>query len=434
MTETLTPTSPAQLREAVLWALADKIPLEIIGQGSKRAYGHAVQADHVLDLSQLRGILFYQPEELVISAHAGTPLDEITALLADKNQQFQFEPGDFPLLLGDGSRAGADLPAGDGAGRAAESGTLGGLVACNLSGPRRLKVGAARDHVLGFEAISGRGEDFKSGGRVMKNVTGFDLSKLMAGSFGTLAVMHTITLKAMPKPETTRTVLIPCNDVSSAGAAMTVAMGSENEVSGAAWVPASLIAGCCQDANAREIAAKAQNCLSLRLEGPEQSVLWRAEALSRLLADKGTPAILPMTDSLALWQAIADVTPFQGHDGILWRMSVPPASGAVLVSSLRDLAGLGQSDVMLDWAGGLVWVQCAQCDMSLAAQIREIVQKAGGNATLVRAPSHIRREIPVFQPLSPEIMRINQKISENFDPFGILNPGRMAPVHQGAGA
>ncbi|RCK47666.1 glycolate oxidase [Thalassospira profundimaris] len=420
MTETISPTSPAQLREAIAWAVADKVPLEIIGQGSKRAYGHDVSASHVLDMSKLTGILFYQPEELVISAHAGTPLAEIAAVLAENNQQFHFEPGDFPSLLGDGV--------------ASRSGTLGGLVACNLSGPRRLKVGAARDHVLGFGAISGRGEDFKSGGRVMKNVTGFDLSKLMAGSFGTLAVMHTITLKAMPQPETTRTVIIACDDVSSAGQAMTAAMGSENEVSGAAWVPASLIAGCCKDAAALEIATSAQNCLALRLEGPEQSVSWRADALSRLLGTIGDHAIVPVADSLTLWQAIADVTPFQGRDGILWRISVPPASGAAVVGAIRAPAGLGQLDVMLDWAGGLVWAQCAQCDASMAVHIREIVQKAHGNATLVRAPSNIRREIPAFQPLSPEIMRINQKISENFDPVGILNPGRMIPAHQGEGA
>ncbi|OKH87775.1 glycolate oxidase subunit GlcE [Thalassospira sp. TSL5-1] len=423
MAETITPTSPVQLREAITWAVADKVPLEIIGQGSKRAYGHTVAASHVLDLSKLTGILFYQPEELVISAHAGTTLAEIAAVLAENNQQFQFEPGDFPLLLGDGAGS--------------RSGTLGGLVACNLSGPRRLKVGAARDHVLGFGAISGRGEDFKSGGRVMKNVTGFDLSKLMAGSFGTLAVMHTITLKAMPQPETTRTVIIACDDVSSAGQAMTAAMGSENEVSGAAWVPASLIAEIaddCKDAAILEIAAQSQNCLALRLEGPEQSVNWRADALSRLLGTIGEHAILPVADSLPLWQAIADVTPLQGRDGILWRISVPPASGAAVVGALRRLAGLGQLDVMLDWAGGLVWLECAQCDASMAAHIREIVQQAGGNATLVRAPEDIRREIPVFQPLSPEIVRVNQKISENFDPFGILNPGRMAPAHQGAGA
>ncbi|PKR54143.1 FAD-binding protein [Thalassospira marina] len=418
MAETITPTSPSQLRDAIAWAVADKVPLEIIGQGSKRAYGHRVAASHVLDLSKLTGILFYQPEELVISAHAGTPIAEIAALLADKNQQFQFEPGDFPLLLGDGGTS--------------HSGTLGGLVACNLSGPRRLKSGAARDHVLGFEAISGRAEDFKSGGRVMKNVTGFDLSKLMAGSFGTLAVMHTITLKAMPRPETIRTVIIPCDDVSFAGRAMTLAMGSENEVSGAAWVPASLCAMHIQDGAAQEIAASAQNAVALRLEGPEQSVIWRAEALARLLGDIGPNAILPIADSLSLWQAIADVTPMQGNAGVLWRLSVPPASGAAVVTALRALAGAGEVDFMLDWAGGLIWARYAHCDISLASHIREIAGQVGGNATLIRAPEDTRRDVSVFHPVSPEISRINHKISENFDPFGILNPGRMALLSPGA--
>tara|TARA_R110000751_G_scaffold24294_9_gene67053 strand:- start:1072 stop:2508 length:1437 start_codon:yes stop_codon:yes gene_type:complete len=423
MAEMITPTTPAQLRDAILWALGDKVALEIIGHGSKRAYGHDVRARHVLDLSKLTGILFYQPEELVISAHAGTPLAEITALLAQKHQQFQFEPGDFPLLLGGGDTIGV---AGDG-----PLGTLGGLVATNISGPRRLKSGAARDHVLGFEAVSGRGEDFKSGGRVMKNVTGFDLSKLMAGSFGTLGVMHTLTLKAMPVPEKTRTVIVPCDDAKIAVQAMTAAMGSENEVSGAAWAPTSILADSSAEMAALGDASPATAMVFLRVEGPEQSVDWRAAALCRLLADIGAATVVQTAESLALWRSIADVKPMQGQGGVLWRLSVPPASGGAVVQALRQT---GDTDIMLDWAGGLVWAQFAAGDASgeieQAGKIRQIAVNAGGQACLVRASSELRREIPVFQPLSPEINRINRKISENFDPYGILNPGRMAPQRQ----
>ncbi|WP_085579324.1 FAD-binding protein [Thalassospira mesophila] len=424
MAETITPTNPAQLRDAILWALGDKVALEIIGHGSKRAYGHDVRADHVLDLSKLTGILFYQPEELVISAHAGTPLAEITALLAQKHQQFQFEPVDFPLLLGGGDKTGL---AGDG-----PLGTLGGLAATNISGPRRLKSGAARDHVLGFEAVSGRGEDFKSGGRVMKNVTGFDLSKLMAGSFGTLGVMHTLTLKAMPVPEKTRTVIVPCDDVVLAVQAMSAAMGSENEVSGAAWVPTSMLAVISPDTVSLDDARTATAIIVLRVEGPEQSVDWRAAALCRLLADIGTASVVRAAPSLGMWQAIADVKPMQGQGGVLWRLSVPPASGGGVVGALRHIDD--SADIMLDWAGGLVWAQFAGGDASRhveqARKIRKIAVEAGGQAWLVRASAQLRREIPVFQPLSPQINRINRKISENFDPHGLLNPGRMAPEHE----
>ncbi|OSQ46296.1 FAD-binding protein [Thalassospira sp. MCCC 1A01428] len=418
MAETIIPTSPAQLRDAILWALGDKVALEIIGHGSKRAYGHAVRADYVLDLSKLTGILFYQPEELVISAYAGTPLAEITALLAQKHQQFQFEPGDFPRLLG-GQRDGAV------AGQA-PAGTLGGMVATNISGPRRLKSGAARDHVLGFGAVSGRGEDFKSGGRVMKNVTGFDLSKLMAGSFGTLGVMHTLTLKAMPVPEKTRTVLVPCEDVVLAGQAMTAAMGSENEVSGAAWVPASMLAMISPDAAETGDVGSATSMVMLRIEGPEQSVDWRAAALCRLLDDIGSAMVLRTEKSLSVWQAIADVKPMQSrHDCILWRLSVPSSSGGAVVQALGRIEP--NVDAMLDWAGGLVWAQFAAGSVEQAGKIRQIAVDAGGQACLVRAADDLRREIPVFQPLSSEINRINRKISENFDPHNILNPGRMTP-------
>src|SRR5499425_3061426 len=209
MSEPLRPRDPKQVEDAICWALAQGKTLELVGHGSKRAIGRAAQWDATLDLSALSGVTLYEPEELVLSAKAGTALHEIEALVAEKRQELAFEPMDYgPLLGGD-----------------AEAATIGGVIAANSSGPRRIKSGAARDHFLGFSAISGRGETFKSGGRVVKNVTGYDLCKLMAGSWGTLAAMTEVTVKVLPRPETEATVTVRDLAPAQAVAAMTLAMG-----------------------------------------------------------------------------------------------------------------------------------------------------------------------------------------------------------------
>src|SRR5271163_1904268 len=192
MRENLKPRDAAEVEQAIQWALAEGKALEVVGRGSKRAIGRAAQWDATLDLSGLSGVTLYEPAELVLSAKAGTPLAEIEALVDASAQELAFEPMDDGPLLG----------------TAAGGGTTGGALAANLSGPRRIKAGAARDHFLGFSAVSGRGETFKSGGRVVKNVTGYDLCKLLAGSYGTLAVMLDVTIKTLPKPETEESVVV----------------------------------------------------------------------------------------------------------------------------------------------------------------------------------------------------------------------------------
>ena len=214
MSEPLRPREPKQVEEAVAWALAQGKTLELIGCGTKRAIGRAAQWDATLDLSGLTGVTLYEPEELVLSAKAGTPLTEINALVAEQRQQLAFEPMDYGPLLGGEPGAG----------------TIGGAIGANLSGPRRIKAGAARDHFLGFSAVSGRGETFKSGGRVVKNVTGYDLCKLMAGSWGTLAALTDVTIKTLPRPETEQSILIIGLDAVTAGKVMAAAMGSFADV------------------------------------------------------------------------------------------------------------------------------------------------------------------------------------------------------------
>ena len=227
MAETFTVQNRDQVVEAVAWAAAEEQPLEIIGCGSKRGLGRPVQAANSLDLSGLSGITLYEPEELVLSARAGTKLSQIEAALEEQNQMLAFEPANLAPLLGD---------------EAGEA-SIGGVLACNLSGPRRIKAGAARDHFLGVESASGRGELFKSGGRVVKNVTGYDLCKLLCGSYGTLAVMTDVTVKVLPRPEKTYSVLLLGLDDATAVQAMSRALGSPHEVSGAAHLPDLRLAG-----------------------------------------------------------------------------------------------------------------------------------------------------------------------------------------------
>src|SRR5579871_2692103 len=225
MSDLLKPREASEVEAAVQWALAGGKTLEVAGRGTKRAIGRAAQWDATLDLSGLSGVTLYEPEELVLSAKAGTPLAEIESLVANSKQELAFEPMDYGPVLG-------ATPGG---------GTIGGVIAANLSGPRRIKAGAARDHFLGFSAVSGRGETFKSGGRVVKNVTGYDLCKVLAGSFGTLAAMTDVTVKVLPKPETERTVLVVGLDQATAGKLMTAVMGSFADASAAAHVPPALV-------------------------------------------------------------------------------------------------------------------------------------------------------------------------------------------------
>jgi len=404
MSEPLRPRDPKQVEEAISWALAQGKTLELIGRGSKRGIGRAAQWDATLDLSALSGVTLYEPEELVLSAKAGTPLHEIEALVAEKRQALAFEPMDYGPLLG--GEAGAA--------------TIGGVIAANLSGPRRIKSGAARDHFLGFSAVSGRGETFKSGGRVVKNVTGYDLCKLMAGSWGTLAAMTDVTIKTLPKAETEQTILVLGGDAAVAGKLMATAMGSYGDVSAAAHLPAAVAAEVAETASARSAVT------ALRLEGVTPSVAQRKSLLDNLLAPFGALASLDEASSRALWRAIRDVTPFAAKggrgDADIWRISTAPARGAEIGGTLADKAG---GEILYDWAGGLVWAALPRSDDAQAPLVRAIIAAAGGHATLIRAPAAVRAKVDVFTPEPAPLAALTQRVRKGFDPQGVLNPGRM---------
>ncbi|PIW30802.1 MAG: glycolate oxidase subunit GlcE [Rhodospirillales bacterium CG15_BIG_FIL_POST_REV_8_21_14_020_66_15] len=404
MTETLKPENADQVLDAVKWAVSEATPLEVRGSGTKEGFGRPVQAGRVLDLSGLAGISAYDPGELVLTAGPATSMFEIEQALDAANQELAFEPMDLGSLYGLGEG----------------TGTLGGVIAANLSGPRRIKAGAARDHFLGFQAVSGRGEVFKSGGKVMKNVTGFDLSKLMAGSFGTLAVMTEVTVKVLPRPEKTRTVLLFGADDATAVGALCHALGSSFEVAGAAHLPAAVAAR----SNVGYVRDAGTSVTAVRVEGPGPSVEHRCTALRDLFGKFGPVEELHSMNSAALWREVRDAS-FLADDWIekqVWRASVPPMQGAGVGAKLR--AALG-GEAFYDWGGGLVWFALDPRADAGAAEVRAAINDCGGHATLVRAAADVRQAIEVFQPQPGPLADLSKRVKEAFDPEGILNPGRM---------
>jgi glycolate oxidase FAD binding subunit len=406
MTDTLKARDAKDVEDAVQWALGETKALEILGHGSKRSVGRPLQADLILDLSALSGVTLYEPEELVLSAKAGTPLAEIEALVAGKGQRLAFEPMDCGQLL--------DGPIG--------RGTIGGTIAANLCGPRRLSAGAARDHLLGFSAVSGRGEAFKSGGRVVKNVTGYDFCKLMSGSWGTLAVLTEVTLKTLPKPETEVTVVMSGLDDAAAMRAMAAAMGSICEVSGAAHLPAATAARF----PTGTALAQGRALTALRLEGVAPSVAHRTAALQAALRSHGETAMIDQEGSGRLWIAIRDVAAFAasrtGRDQPLWRISTTPTMGHALAARVT---GAIEAEVLYDWAGGLVWMATPAAEDAAAGLVRAAVKAVGGHATLIRAPASVRAAVDVFEPPEAGLAALTKRIKQGFDPKGVLNPGRM---------
>ena len=405
--DTLKVRDARDVEEAVRAAIASEQPLEIIGHGSKRLIGQPMVTNALLDLSALNAVTSYEPTELIITVQAGAPLADVKSLIDSKNQQFAFEPMDTSLLLG-----------------TPNLGTIGGMIGAGLAGPRRIKAGGARDHLLGAHAVSGFGDSFKAGGRVVKNVTGYDLCKLLAGSWGTLAVMTEVTLKVMPRPESERTLVLRGLDGVAANRAMTAALGSPFDVSGAAHVPNSVFQAAMKGLGDPGSPQKAVTLL--RLEGITASAVHRAAALDKLLAPFGTAEIVEDAASQAIWSLVRDVQPFAANGALgawpVWRIVCPPASGGALGERLaRDTGG----DVVYDWGGGLIWAALPPRPDAHAALVRQRINAAGGHATLLRAPEKIRRSVEVFHPQPGGLAALSERVRHSFDPKSILNRGRM---------
>jgi glycolate oxidase FAD binding subunit len=412
------PRTVDEVIEAMRWALAAGEAFEVIGRRSKRALGRPVSAPNLLDVSSLSGIVSYEPAELVLTARAGTPLQIIEDALAESAQCLAFEPPNLTTLLAAGhvpDKSPVSL-----------AGSLGGVVATGLSGPRRFKAGAVRDHVLGIAGVSGRGEAFVGGGKVVKNVTGYDIPKLMTGSYGTLAVLTEITVKVLPAPADACTLTIADLDVKDAARAMTHALQSTLDVSGACHLPAGIAAtGKPLDGTVT----------AFRLEGFRASVASRLESLRAQLASIGPLSVLEREASSAFWRAVRDVEPFiDAASGAVWRISVPPAEGAAVVE--RIARRLPDAKMFLDWGGGLIWMALPRENAShgeassnsvatASTHVREALGAAGGHATLFRASALTRANVDVFQPQPAALAALSKRVKAQFDPNGVLNPGRM---------
>jgi glycolate oxidase FAD binding subunit len=405
--ETLKIRDAKDVEQVVRAAIASEQPLEIVGHGSKRLVGQPMATNALLELSALNAVIAYEPNELIITVQAGAPLADVQSLIDSKNQQFAFEPMDTSALLG-----------------VSGAGTIGGMIGAGLAGPRRIKAGGARDHLLGAHAVSGFGDSFKTGGRVVKNVTGYDLCKLLAGSWGTLAVMTEVTLKVMPKPESERTLLLRGLDDLTAVRAMTAALGSPYDVSGAAHLPNSAFrpaAGALAD-----LGQPGQAVTLLRLEGIAASAADRGNSLGKTLAPFGAVEMLQDAVSAAIWSSIRDVHPFAAHGALgawpVWRIVCPPALGGALGQQLaRDTGG----DVIYDWGGGLIWAALPPKPDAQAGLLRQRVEAVGGHAMLVRASELVRRNVDVFHPQSGGVAALSERVRLSFDPKNILNRGRL---------
>jgi glycolate oxidase FAD binding subunit len=403
--DTLKVRDAGDVEQAVRAAIASDQPLEIIGHGSKRQIGQPMATNALLDLSALNAVTSYEPNELIITVQAGAPLADVKSLIDSKNQHFAFEPVNTALLLGTPGE-----------------GTIGGMIGAGLAGPRRVQAGGGRDHLLGAHAVSGFGDSFKAGGRVVKNVTGYDLCKLLAGSWGTLAVMTEVTLKVMPRPESERTLVLRALDDVTANRAMTAALGSPFDVSGAAHVPNSALRGSLGGLG--EVARAAVTLL--RLEGITASATHRAAALAKVLSPFGAAEILEDAASVAVWSSIRDVEPFAARGALgawpVWRIVCPPAAGGALGQALARETG---GDVIYDWGGGLIWAALPPTADAQAALVRPRVEAVGGHAMLLRAPDEVRRNVDVFHPPKRGVAALGERVRLGFDPKNILNRGRM---------
>ena len=372
-------------------ASANGTRLAVGGSDTKAALGRRMDVGARLSSTGMSGITLYEPAELVIAAKAGTPVSDVVRALAEKGQELPFEPMDHRALLGMRGEP-----------------TIGAVAAMNISGPRRIMAGAARDSLIGVRAVNGRGETIKSGGRVMKNVTGLDLVKLLAGSWGTLAFLTEVTFKVLPRTERMATLLWRGLDERRAIEALSSALGSPFDITGAAHLPGSDVQG------ARTL---------VRLEGFSVSVDYRLGEIRRLLKSAGAPDILEGRGAEILWQSVRDATILPEHsERAIWRVSTAPSKAPELAAQIaRSL----DARYFYDWGGGLLWIGTRPDGDAGASVIRMATGQFGGHATLVRAPDDVREIVDAFEPQTEPVMALTRGIKASFDPAGILNPGRM---------
>lgn len=379
-----------------------QIPIEVVGSGSKRAIGRPMEQAVTMTTASLRGITLYEPSELVMSARAGTPLSVIEAELASRGQMLAFEPVDLGPTTGG--------PKG--------MQTIGAVFATNLSGARRVQCGAARDHLLGIKAVNGRAEMFQSGGRVMKNVTGYDVARGLTGSWGTLAVLTEVTFKVLPWPETTATIVFVGLPDDLAVELMCAAMALPVEVSGAVHLQAPVAARLAHPG----LKTMGKSVTALRLENFGPAVAMRKQRIKEVLKVYGKALELDHSETLEFWGELRRLSVMPNRQSLLWRISTKPTMAPKLVAAIKRYM---PAEAFYDWAGGLIWLEVPATADAGTAEIRRASAVHGGHATLIRAEPGVRASVQVFQPLSPAVERLTRSLKAAFDPAGILNPGRM---------
>ena len=381
----------AQLVATVRAARETRVPFEIVGRGTKRAYGRATAVSDTLDISALNGIVKYEHDELVLTVRAATPLCRNRSTVEPRGSKGSdsIRPTGDPCSVGP-----------------RRSGTIGGALSADTSGPARLRFGAARDHLLGYRAVNGLGEGYKAGGRVVKNVTGFDLSKLMCGAMGTLGVLTEVTLRVYPRAPESAALMVADLSPEDGFALLRRVWSSPFEPTGLAYLPACA-------APAFGIGDCGEGAAFLRVEGAAVPVREKIAALRNLLKDR---PLARVDNGDPLFAKIGDGAAFLGQKIDIWRLAVPQASAAECIA--RANAPLW----FADWAGGLLWLGLPA---SSATALGAIAQDVGGHVVLFRANAASRAAIPVFQPELPAHAGLTRSVKAAFDPLKLFNPGRM---------
>ena len=397
---TIKPNSEEAIAEAIKYCYKKNIPLEINGLSSKKNIGKNFQSQKTLDLSNYSGVIKYEPEELYIKVKSGTSIKEIKEELDKKNQQFAFEPNDFGFLFSGMSN----------------EGTIGGVLSCNFAGPRRFKVGSARDHILGFKGVNGKGEIIKSGGTVVKNVTGYDLSKIITGSFGTLSVLTEISIKVLPKSDLTKTLVIENPHLKKGLEYLNIALGSSTDPSGGVFYPEYFRSQFIFNDLTTEGPITA-----IRIEGSKLSVDERInQLLKELNINNKEASILDPSQSNIFWENTRCLKVFTNIKSNLFRVVIPASEVFDLTNKLKPY----NIKYFIDWGGNLIWLQLDELSLNSFKVIRSLVKNAGGYLTIIKVDESLKASIDIFT-IDEVKYKISEKIKKSFDPKRILNPGKM---------
>ena len=397
---TFNPSSREEIAEIIRNCYKKNIPLEINGSKSKNKIGRNFQAEKTLDLTSYSGIIDYKPEELYIKVKAGTPINSIIEELDKHDQQLAFEPVDFGFLFNGKSN----------------NGTIGGVISCNFAGPRRFKVGSARDHLLGFQGINGKGEIIKSGGTVVKNVTGYDLCKLISGSFGTLSVLTELSVKVLPKPQSSKTLIINNPHIKKAIEYLGTALSSSSDPSGGVFYPEQFD----QSFTFNDLTHKGA-LTAIRIEGPSNSVDHRIKNLSAELGLlENEYSILESVQTKIFWNKTKNLEIFSNSKKNLLRIVVPISETLSVLQKMKPY----EINYFLDWGGSLIWVELEKISLKILREIKDIMQQHSGYFTIIKVEDDLKASADIFT-IDPIKYKISEKIKKSFDPKRIFNPGKM---------